>query len=256
MPNDPIEERLRGVIIGEIEPRTIVVADYDPAWPERFRQEEARIRAALGEAALSVEHIGSTAVPGLAAKPKVDILLVVEDSAEEASYLPALEEAGYVLRVREPDFDEHRMFRTPAKDVHLHVFSAGSPEIERYLLLREDEGDRELYARMKRRLAAEEWPSMQHYAEAKTEVVEGIIARASAARSARRHDPPEETRALRDPSCGAPCRLPLKKREEALEVRARRALGTLQGRVREDVRPDGRGPVQKGPRLRRRTGEL
>jgi GrpB-like predicted nucleotidyltransferase (UPF0157 family) len=187
MSNDPIEERLREVIIGEIESPTIVIAGYDPAWQERFRREEARIRAALGEAALSVEHIGSTSVSGLAAKPIVDILLVVEDSADEASYVPALEEAGYVLRVREPDFDEHRMFRTPAQDVHVHVFSAGSSEIERYLLLRdhlrENEEDRELYARTKRELASRNWPSMQHYAEAKTGVIEDIIARAAARRS-------------------------------------------------------------------------
>jgi GrpB-like predicted nucleotidyltransferase (UPF0157 family) len=122
-PNDPIEERLREVVIGEIEPQTIVVADYEPGWPERFRHEEARIRAALGGAALSVEHIGCTSVPGLAAKPIVDVLLMVEDSGDEASYLPALEEAGYVLSVREPDFDEHRMFRTPAKDVHTYTSS-------------------------------------------------------------------------------------------------------------------------------------
>ena len=189
MSNDPIEERLREVIIGEVEPQAIVIADYDPTWPGRFRREEARVRAALGEAALSVEHIGSTSVPGLPAKPIVDILLAVEDSGDEGSYVPALEEAGYVLRVREPDFDEHRMFRTPEKDVHVHVFSSGSPEIERYLLLRErlreNEEDRELYARTKRELARREWPSMQHYAEAKTEVVEGIIARAAAARAAR-----------------------------------------------------------------------
>jgi GrpB-like predicted nucleotidyltransferase (UPF0157 family) len=181
--NDPIEERLREIIIGEIEPRKVVVVDYDPAWPERYRREEAKIRAALGGAALSVEHVGSTSVPGLAAKPIVDILLVVEDSGQEASYLPALEEAGYVLRVREPDLDEHRMFRTPEKDVHVHVYSAGSPEIGRYLLLRErmreDEGDRELYARTKRELASKEWPSVDHYADAKTEVIEGILARAA-----------------------------------------------------------------------------
>ena len=187
MLNDPIEERLREIIIGEIEPQDIVVVDYDPGWPERFRREEARIRAALGEAALSVEHIGSTSVPGLAATPIVDVLLVVEDSADEPSYLPALEAAGYVLRVREPDLDEHRMFRTPEKDVHLHVFPAGSPEIERYLLLRdhlrENEEDRELYARIKRELASRDWPSMQHYAEAKTGVIEGIIARAATRRS-------------------------------------------------------------------------
>jgi GrpB-like predicted nucleotidyltransferase (UPF0157 family) len=187
--NDSIEERLQEVLIGEIEPQNIIVSDYDPAWPERFRREDARIRAALGKAALSVEHIGSTSVPGLAAKPIVDILLVVEDSGDETSYLPALEAAGYVLRVREPDLDEHRMFRTPAKDVHVHVFSPGSQEIERYLLLRErlrrNDEDRQLYARTKRDLASRDWPSMQHYAEAKTEVIEGIIARAATARSSR-----------------------------------------------------------------------
>jgi GrpB-like predicted nucleotidyltransferase (UPF0157 family) len=178
---DPIEKRFRKVIIGEIEPQAIVIADYDPAWPERFAKEETNIRAALGGAALSVEHIGSTSVPGLAAKPIVDILLVVEDSGDEASYLPALEEAGYVLRVREPDFDEHRMFRTPEKDVHVHVYSAGSKEIRRYLLLRDhlrkNEEDRELYAGTKGELASRDWPSMNHYAEAKTEVIEGILAR-------------------------------------------------------------------------------
>ena len=187
MANDPIEERLREVLIGEIESPAIVVMDYDPAWAERFRREAAKIRAALGEAALAIEHIGSTSVPRLAAKPIVDILVVVEDSGDEASYVPALESAGYVLRVREPDFDEHRMFRTPEKDVHLHVFSAGSPEIERYLLLREqlreNEEDRELYARTKRELASRNWPSMQHYAEAKTGVIEAIIAGAATRRS-------------------------------------------------------------------------
>ena len=189
VPEDPIEERLREVLIGGIEPQAIVIADYDPAWPERFLREEVKIRTALGEAALSVEHVGSTSVPGLAAKPIVDILLVVEDSADEASYVPALEEAGYVLRVREPGFDEHRMFRTPQKDVHVHVFSVGSKEIERYVLLREhlreNEEARELYAWTKRELASREWPSMQHYAEAKTEVIEGIIARSAARRSSR-----------------------------------------------------------------------
>ena len=122
-------------------------------------------------------------MPGLAAKPIVDVLLVVEDSSDEPSYLRAMEEAGYVLRVREPDLDEHRMFRTPEKDVHVHVYSAGSKEIGRYLLLRErlreDERDRELYARAKRELASRDWPSVDHYAEAKTEVVEGILARAA-----------------------------------------------------------------------------
>lgn len=180
---DPIEDRIREAIIGDIETPTIIVSDYDPAWPERFRREAVKIRTALGETALRVEHIGSTSVPGLAAKPIIDILLVVEDSSEEAAYVPALETSGYVLRVRERDFHEHRMLMTAAKDVHLHVYSPGSPEVGRYLLLRDhlrnNAEDRELYARTKRELADGDWPSMQHYAEAKTEVVEGILKRAA-----------------------------------------------------------------------------
>jgi GrpB-like predicted nucleotidyltransferase (UPF0157 family) len=180
---DEIEERLRRSIIGEVEQRAIVIADYDPAWPRRFHLEEAKIRGALGPAALSVEHVGSTSVPRLAAKPIVDILLVVEDAGNEDSYLPALEAAGYVLRVREPDFDEHRMFRTLDKNVHVHVFSPDSREVERLLLLRDhlrdNEEDRGLYAGTKRELARRDWPSMQHYADAKTGIVEDILARAS-----------------------------------------------------------------------------
>jgi GrpB-like predicted nucleotidyltransferase (UPF0157 family) len=180
---DEIEERLRESIIGEVEQQAIVIADYDPAWPRRFGREGAKIRGVLGSVALSVEHVGSTSVPGLAAKPIVDILLVVEDSGDEDSYRPALEEAGYALRVREPDFEEHRMFRTPEKDLHVHVFSAGSREVERLLLLRDhlrhNEEDRELYAGTKRELASRDWPSMQHYADAKTGVAEDILTRAS-----------------------------------------------------------------------------
>ena len=185
MGENPTEERTREGIIGEIEAHAIVIADYDPTWAERFHQEEAKIRKALGQAALAVEHVGYTSVPGLAAKPIVYILLVIEDSGDEASYLPALEQVGYILRVREPEFEEHRMFRTPEKDVH--VFSAGTGEIGRLLLLRdhlrEDEEDRGLYAGTKRELASRDWPSMQRYADAKTEVVEGILARATAASS-------------------------------------------------------------------------
>ena len=184
MGHDPIEERQREVLIREIEPATIIIADYDPAWPDRFGREEAKIRAVLGERALAIEHIGSTSVPGLPAKPIVDVLLVVEDSGDEASYLSALKSAGYVLRVREPDFHEHRMLRAPEKDVHLHVYSSGSPEIQRYLLLRDhlrvNMEDRELYARTKRDLAGRDWHNTDHYAAAKTEVVEGILARAAA----------------------------------------------------------------------------
>jgi GrpB-like predicted nucleotidyltransferase (UPF0157 family) len=185
--NEDLGRYLASVTIGSREPVDIRICDYDPAWPERFRGEAARISAALAGRELTIEHIGSTAVPELAAKPIVDILLVVDDAADEDAYLPALEAAGYVLRIREPGFHEHRMLRTPEKDVHVHVFSPGSPEIERYRLLRDrlrtDDADRELYARTKRRLAEHDWLTVSHYAEAKTEVVEAIIARAGAARA-------------------------------------------------------------------------
>ena len=193
-----IDEYLPQVLIGGRERPDIRVVDYDPVWADRFAAEAAKIHAALGGRELQIDHIGSTAVRGLAAKPIVDILLVVSDSADEDSYLPALEAAGYVLRVREPGFYEHRMLRTPARDVHVHVFSPDSPEIERYLTLRDrlrcDAPDRELYARTKRRLASRRWPTTEHYAEAKTEVIEAIIARATA---------PPQQRPSTDPRAGS-----------------------------------------------------
>ena len=159
----------------------IVIAQYDPAWPIRFEHEREQIVSALGERALEVHHIGSTSVPGLAAKPIVDIILVVTDSADEPSYLPQLEAAGYELRAREPDWHEHRLVRTPAHDVHVHIFSDGSSEIARHVAfrdwLRTHDDDRALYERAKRDLATRDWPTMQHYADAKNEIVGDITAR-------------------------------------------------------------------------------
>lgn len=168
---------------GPAEKVAIVIADYDTAWPRRFDVERELITTALGPRALAVEHIGSTSVPGLAAKPIIDICLVVDDSADEARYLPRLESAGYELRVREPEWHEHRMLRTPARDVHVHVFTVGSSEIDRHLAfrdwLRTHDADRELYASTKRDLARHDWPTMQHYADAKTTIIENILARAT-----------------------------------------------------------------------------
>jgi GrpB-like predicted nucleotidyltransferase (UPF0157 family) len=164
------------------EPVAIVLADYDPAWPQRFETERAKINEALGARALAVDHIGSTAVPGLAAKPVIDINLTVADSSDEPSYVPDLVAAGYRLHLREPGWHQHRMLRTPARDVQLHVLSAGSPEIARVLAfrdrLRTDASDRDLYAATKRALARRDWPTVQHYADAKSDVVEAILRRA------------------------------------------------------------------------------
>jgi GrpB-like predicted nucleotidyltransferase (UPF0157 family) len=160
----------------------ILIVDYDPRWPELFRREEARIQGVLGSRALRIEHTGSTSFPGLAAKPILDVLLVVADSAAEATYVPALEGAGYVLRIRETDWHEHRMFKGPDMEMNLHVFSSGCPEIDRMLLFRDwlrgNAADRDLYARTKRTLARQEWKYVQNYADAKTAVVEEILGRA------------------------------------------------------------------------------
>ncbi|HET7327369.1 MAG TPA: GrpB family protein [Nocardioidaceae bacterium] len=151
----------------------------------------ARVRRALGPRALSVEHIGSTSVPGLAAKPIVDMLLTVAAVTDEAAYVPALESTGLVLRVREP---EHRMLRTPARDVHLHVYEPDRAEVHDYVdfrdWLRVDASDRELYAATKRRLAEQQWSDMNHYADAKTDVVLEILARAKRWRHVRRSRSP------------------------------------------------------------------
>lgn len=159
----------------------IQIVDYDPAWPARFVREATAIRAALGERVLRLEHVGSTSVPDLPAKPIIDIVLVVADSAKENEYTAALEAAGYEIHVREPEWYEHRMFKGAANDVHLHIFSAGCPEIDQMLAFRDwlriSQRDRELYARTKRELARHEWKHMQDYADAKTPVVQEILAR-------------------------------------------------------------------------------
>ena len=172
-------------LIGGVEKREIKIVDYDTDWPKKFETHARVIAGALGNSALQIEHIGSTSVPGLAAKPIIDILVVVPDSADEPAYLPRLEAAGYVLRVREPEWNEHRMFRTPEKDAHIHIYSAGCPEIGRNLAfrdrLRRNADDRRRYEQVKRELAAQEWRDMNAYADAKTEVIESIIAVSHAA---------------------------------------------------------------------------
>jgi GrpB-like predicted nucleotidyltransferase (UPF0157 family) len=155
--------------------------DYDPLWPAVFRRETDRIRTLLGRRALQIEHIGSTSVPGLAAKPIIDILLVVADSSDEPAYVPILERAGYSLRIRESNWHEHRMFKGPAADINLHVFSSSCPEINRVLnfrdWLRSNAADRDLYERTKRDLSENKWANVDDYADAKTAIIEEILAR-------------------------------------------------------------------------------
>jgi GrpB-like predicted nucleotidyltransferase (UPF0157 family) len=168
-------------LVGGVEKRSLTIVEYDPIWPSIFNAQLVHIEQAPGNQALSIEHIGSTSVPGLAAKPIVDILVTFADITAEADYLSPLLDVGYGLRVREPG---HRMVRTPALDVHIHLLEGKHPRVEAYLQfrnsLRKHAGDRDLYARTKRELLSHEWPDMNAYGDAKTEVINVILARSRA----------------------------------------------------------------------------
>lgn len=176
------DEYLAVVTIGERRPlnSTIHLAPYEPRWPSDFAKLANRIGGALGEQVLLLEHVGSTSVPGLSAKPIIDSVLAVHDSADERSYAPLLEREGFVLRIREPNWFEHRLFKTPEMDGNLHVFSAGCEEIGRMLTfrdwLRTHEEDRLRYEETKRALAARTWRHVQDYADAKSGIIQEILA--------------------------------------------------------------------------------
>lgn len=174
---DDLDEELDRVLIGGREEREIRIEPYSDDWPRRFSVERKRIETALGATARRIEHIGSTAVPGLAAKPVIDILVSVEDPDDEPALAP-MERVGYRLRVREP---AHRMVRTPERDVHVHVWPAGSDDEHRHVLfrdwLRSHPDDRLEYERTKRSLAGK-WRDTNYYARAKSPVVDRIMERA------------------------------------------------------------------------------
>jgi len=176
---EDLDAYLDEVLIGGREERVIEIVDYRPAWAERFGGERARIDAALGSIARSIDHVGSTAVPGLGAKPIVDIMVTVDDPDDESSYLPQLEQAGYVLRVREP---QHRMLRTPELEVQVHIWTAGSDDERRHLIfrvrLRSSAEDRAEYERTKRELAGQH-RDVNHYANAKGALIGRIIENAN-----------------------------------------------------------------------------
>ncbi|MCY1527822.1 GrpB protein [compost metagenome] len=138
-------------------PAPVKVVPYDPAWPARYGELEARIRQALGPAALDVEHMGSTAVPGLAAKPVIDIDLTVADPVREDAYVPALEAIGYVLALREPSWHQHRLLQRDEPSVNLHVFGPDCPENIRHRMFRDwlrgHDEDRDRYAQAKQAAA-------------------------------------------------------------------------------------------------------
>jgi len=176
-----IEERLRANMIGtpKILNGPILLSPYDPEWPMLFGQLERRIRSALGSRVLLMEHVGSTSVPGLSAKPIIDIVLAVPDSNNEPAYVPPMESEGFKLTVREPDWFAHRMFRSLVPEGNIHLFTDGCEEIRRMILfrdwLRTNAEDRVRYESAKKELASRTWKYVQNYADAKSEVVTEIL---------------------------------------------------------------------------------
>lgn len=144
----------------------IEIVDHDPSWADHFAEAAHRIRWALGPsgAFVGIDHVGSTSVPRLAAKPIIDIALVVADPTAEDDFVPALADAGFVLTIREPAWYEHRMFKRldpePGRPgCNLHVFGPRCGEVARMRLfrdwLREHASDREAYESVKRTSAEE-----------------------------------------------------------------------------------------------------
>ena len=171
----------------------IEVVASDPNWSATYAALAARVHHVLGARVLSIEHVGSTAVPGLAAKPVIDVDLTVADSADEPAYVADMEADGWVLRIREPEFEEHRLLRLDEPECNLHVWSPGSPEPQRHRLFRDwliaHPDDRERYAAAKQSAAAEGFTDGMHYNNAKAWVVYDIYEQIFAADRAHPHDP-------------------------------------------------------------------
>jgi len=175
------EEALAGILVRGPRPVWVTLADHSPLWPTLFAERRAELRRTLGARARLIEHIGSTSVPELAAKPIIDIVVGIDDPDDEPAYLADLLAAGYDLRVREP---HHRCLRIgePEQPVNLHCYPPDHDEVRKYLLfrdrLRADAADRKLYEDTKRSLADRQWPDINFYAEAKGPVIDEILARA------------------------------------------------------------------------------
>lgn len=161
-------------LVGGPEKREIRLVPYQGGWPDRFRLERAQIVRALGAAARRVDHIGSTSVPGLMAKPIVDIDLSVADADDEAAYLPAMNAPGTTCG----SGNRGTGWCAPPPGVHVHICAAGGAWERRHLLfrdwLRHDPVDRDRYQRVKQDLTRRDWPSMNDYAAAKSPIINDI----------------------------------------------------------------------------------
>lgn len=173
---------------GAVPDTTLVLHEYDEAWPAAYDEMAQRVRRALGFRVLAVEHVGSTAVPGLAAKPIIDLDLIVADPDREDDYVPALQAAGFALRIREPWWHRHRMLRSEDPLANLHVWGYDSPEPVRHRIfrdwLRQDAADRSVYALAKRdaiTAATALGEDVNRYNERKSRTLREIYGRAFAA---------------------------------------------------------------------------
>ena len=175
------KEEIQNANVGEATTinSTILLENYNENWPLEYENQKTKILSALSHFEVSVEHVGSTSVPGLCAKPIIDIVLEVLDSSNEADYVPHLEFIDFKLKIREPDWFQHRMLKGLLVPVNLHVFTAGCSEVQRMIKfrdhLRSNEKDRELYQAKKTELAAKQWEYVQNYADAKTEIIKEIM---------------------------------------------------------------------------------
>jgi GrpB-like predicted nucleotidyltransferase (UPF0157 family) len=189
----PTPEEIAQARVHAHRPVPVDVVAPDPTWPAQYDEVRGRVLAALGDRALSVEHVGSTSVPGLWAKPFIDVDVTVADSADEAAYLPDLEAAGFELRVREPRWEEHRMVRGREPVANVHVFSPGAVEPRRHQAFREwlvtQPDDLAAYADLKRHLAGRGFTDAMDYNNAKGALTYDIYERIFAADPAHPHVP-------------------------------------------------------------------
>lgn len=163
----------------------IIIEDYDPHWPEQFELLRSHIAPALAPLAAAIEHVGSTAVPGLAAKPIIDMDVLLHSAADLPEAITRLAILGYQHR-GDLGVAGREAFRPPSKDVphHLYVCPPESHEYIRHIMfrnhLRANPPDTRAYERLKRALAQQYRHDREPYNQAKTEFVEAILRKANA----------------------------------------------------------------------------
>jgi GrpB-like predicted nucleotidyltransferase (UPF0157 family) len=165
-------------------PNPVIIEDYDPRWPQLFEMLRSRIAPVLDELAISIEHVGSTAVPGLAAKPIIDIDVLLRSSTDLAVVIRKLADLGYEHR-GDLGVSGREAFRAKAAAVqhHLYVCPLGSLEYDRHIAfrnyLRTHAADAHAYVLLKRQLASKFGSDREGYNEAKSDFVQRILRRTS-----------------------------------------------------------------------------